>query len=192
MKSNLFDKNLVKVLSFLLISPGSKYKRKEIKDKIKMNNVPLDNILKKLKSLKLIEEKNNFISLNIVKEENKEIFNIISNEYKFFNLPYNIFNILIEISEKLLKVNEINSSILFGSYSKLIYSDKSDIDIAIIFEGKAKNINKREKQINAEIMKISKKNNKKIQLHFFYLNEIEKNKSDPLIKDILRNGKILF
>ena len=154
-----------------------------------MNNAPLDNTLKKLKSLKLIKEEKNFISLNLIEEKNKEVFNIISDEYKSFNLPYNIFNILAEISEALSKKNEINSAILFGSYSKLIHTEKSDIDIALIFEDRLKNIYNKEKQINSEIMKISKKNNKDIQLHFFYLNEIKKNKSDPLIKDILRNGK---
>ncbi|MEK6888936.1 MAG: nucleotidyltransferase domain-containing protein [Nanoarchaeota archaeon] len=189
MKSNTFDKNIVKVLSFLLISPGSRYKRKELKDKTKMNNVPLDNTLKKLKSLKIIEEKKNIISLNLIEEENKEIFNIISREYKSFNLPYNIFNILVEISEKLSKINEINEAILFGSYSKLIYTDKSDIDIVIIFKDKIKKMNIKEKQINNEIRKISKKSNKDIQLHFFSVKDIKENKSDPLIKDILRNGK---
>jgi len=189
MKTNLFDKSIVKVLSFILISPGSKYKRKELKEKTKMNNVPLDNTLKKLKSLKLIEEKKNIISLNLIEEENKEIFNIISNEYKSFNLPYNIFNILVEISEKLSKINEINSAILFGSYSKLIYTDKSDIDISIIFEDKIKTANIKEKQINKEIRKISKKTKKDIQLHFFSEKDIKNNKTDPLIKDILRNGK---
>ena len=59
MKNNIFDKNLAKILSFFLISPGSRYKRKEIKEKTKMNNIPLDKTLQKLISLRLIKENKN-------------------------------------------------------------------------------------------------------------------------------------
>src|SRR3989344_3082065 len=103
MISNLLEKNIARVLTYFLISPGSRYARKEIKEKTEMNNVPLDKTLTKLKSLKLIAENKKLYSLNFNIEKNKEIFNIISSEYHYFNIPYKIFNILIEVAEKLSK-----------------------------------------------------------------------------------------
>ena len=44
-------------------------------------------------------------------------------------------------------------------------------------------------EIKKEISKISKKIRKDIELHFFTEKEIKQNKKDPLIKDILKNGK---
>ncbi|MEK6911046.1 MAG: nucleotidyltransferase domain-containing protein [Nanoarchaeota archaeon] len=192
MISNLFEQSLVKVLSLFLISPGSRYKRKEIQNKTLMYNSPLDNTLQKLNSLKLISEKKGLFSLNFEIEKNKEIFDIISKEYKYFNLPHNIFNILNQISHNLSKIDGIDSVLLFGSYAKLIYLEKSDIDIAIILKDKVKNIEKTKKGIMNLIKKISKNNEKDIQLHFFSFKDINENKSDPFIKDILINGKSLL
>jgi len=189
MISNLFNKNLLKVLSFFLISPGSRYNRKEIKEKTEMNNIPLDNTLQKLKSLNLINENKNIYSLNFNIEKNKEIFDILSNEYKYFNVSYKIFNILVETSEKLSKIKGIESVFLFGSYAKLIHTESSDIDIAIIAEKKIKNKQKLEKNIKKEISRISQKSKKEIQLHFLTQEDIKKYKSDAFIKDVLRNSK---
>ena len=192
MITNLFEKNIIKVLSFFLISPGSRYKRIEIKEKTQMNNIPLDIALRKLKSLKFIEENKNLYLLNFKVEENKEIFELISEEYKSLNLPYKIFNILVEISDKLSRIQELKSVILFGSYAKLIHTEKSDIDLAIILENKLKNEQKTEKRIEQEIAKISKNYQKQIELHFYKQRDIKHNKSDPIIKDILRNSKKIF
>lgn len=189
MKTNILDKNLVKVLSFFLISPGSRYNRRDIQEKTKMNNLPLDNTIQRLLALKLIKKNKQLYNLNFDMEENKKIFSIISNEYKYFNLPYKIFNILTEISNIFLKIREINSAILFGSFAKLIHNEKSDIDIAIILKNKIKNTQKTEKIIKDRISKIAKKNKKEIELHFFIQKDLQAGKTDPLIEDILKNGK---
>jgi predicted nucleotidyltransferase len=82
------------------------------------------------------------------------------------------------------KVKEIKSIILFGSYSKNIFSDKSDVDIAVIYESK--------KEAEAKIISIadnlSKEYKKDIHVTFFSETDL-KHKKDALIKDILRNGK---
>ena len=104
MRTNILDKNLAKILSFFLISPGSKYNRKDIKEKTKMNNIPLDNALQRLLALKLINKNKQFYFLNFNIEENKNIFSIISDEYKYFNISYQVFNILIDISDTLSKI----------------------------------------------------------------------------------------
>ena len=183
MISNLFDKNIVKILTYFLISPGSRYKRKEIKEETEMNNAPLDNTLTKLKALKLISENKKLHALNFNIEKNKEIFYILSNEYKYFNIPYKIFNILVETAEKLSKYKSVKSVILFGSYAKLIQTENSDIDLSIIVENMTK---KQTDKIKKEIGKLSRK----IELHFF--EEDDMKAGDPLIKDILKNGKAIL
>ena len=45
---NFIDKSCAKILLFLAVSPGSNYRRNEIKDKIQLNNVTLDIALNKL------------------------------------------------------------------------------------------------------------------------------------------------
>ena len=178
MISNLFDKNIIRILSYFLISPGSRYTRKEIKEKTQMNNIPLDSTLTKLKSLKLITENKKLHALNFSIEKNKEIFSLISEEYKSFNIPHKIFNTLIETAEKLSKIKDINSAILFGSYAKLIQTENSDIDIAVITKNKTNTT-----KLKKEISKI----NSKIELHFFEEKDLKAN--DLLIKEILKNGK---
>lgn len=188
MISNLFEKDTIKILSFFLISPGSRHTRKELKEKIGMNNIPLDNALKKLLVLKILKKEKNLINLNLESEEQKKITELIKDEYNKFSLPHKIFNILLEVSNKLCKIKEIKEVILFGSYSKLIYNVDSDIDLAIITKEKSMNF---EKEAEKAISKIEKRGKRKIELHFFSQKDL-KHKEDPLIKDIIRNGKKVF
>ena len=73
---------------------------------------------------------------------------------------------------------------LFGSYAKIIYKKNSDIDLAIISD----KINEKDKkEINKRIKTIESRFQKTIEIHYFKTN-FYKNKSDPLVKDILKNG----
>ena len=181
MISNIFDKNIIKVISYFLISPGSRYTRKEIKEKIEMNNLPLDNTLAKLLSLKLLNKKNNLYQLSQENENFSEILKKIKQEYKEFGVPYKIFIILVDIADKLSRNKSIDSAILFGSYAKLIHTEKSDIDIAVITKDKFP-----EKQIT-KIKKEIAKIDDKIELQFFQEKDLQE--KDALIHDIKRNGK---
>lgn len=71
---------------------------------------------------------------------------------------------------------------LFGSYSKLIYNENSDVDIALVITSINEDI------INKIVNKLEKKYDKKIELHIFDKQKFYKNKKDPLIKDIVKNG----
>ena len=181
---NLIDKNYAKILLFLAISPGSRYSRKEIKEKTEMNNVPLDNSLNALISLRLIKEENRIYSLNL---ENENVQQLMKEKQKISNLPLKVQFILLDFSDYILNLKSISRIILFGSYSKLIFSEKSDIDVAVIFADKIKNREKAEKKILVFENKLSKKHKKSIQAHFFLEKDL-KHKEDPLIKDIVRNG----
>ena len=76
---------------------------------------------------------------------------------------------------------------LFGSYSKLIYKDTSDIDIAVLTPKEFK-----KNMINKIIKRLENKYKKNIELHFFERDRFYKNKKDPLVKDIIKNGVKLF
>ena len=185
MISNIFDKKAVKVISFFMISPGSRYTRLEIKEKTKMNNVPLDIVLNKLMVLRIITKENNLLMLNSSSDFN-ELLEFIKKEYKYFNLPYETFNILVYTANKLSEFRQIRNVYLFGSYSKLIFHDKSDIDIAIFLEDKIKEKSKIENKIKKELGYIDDK----LECHFFLEKDIKE--KDSLIKDIIKNGKKLI
>ncbi len=190
MITNLFDKNLVKVLSYFLISPGSKYRRKELKEKTEMNNIPLDTTLQQLLSLKILKEKKHLLELNLENRELLDVITYLKKEYASFNVPYAIFNLLAEISAKLSKEKGIIRAILFGSYAKLIHIEKSDIDIAVILSNALKNPSFLEKKMQKSAEKLEKKYKKNIELHFF--SEKDLTKKDPLMQEIQRNGKVMF
>ncbi|MEK6926804.1 MAG: nucleotidyltransferase domain-containing protein [Nanoarchaeota archaeon] len=190
MIANLFNKNMLKVLVYFLISPGSRHTRKEIKEKIKMNNVPLDETLNLLKSMRLLNIEKSGYYLNFENEKSKEVLNLIKSEYDYFNLPYKIFNIVFKISSELLKYRQIDSVKLFGSYSKLIYNIESDIDIAIIFKDNTLELDKLKERIEKKIKKIEKESKKIIETHFFSKKDLKEN--DTLIKEIIKNGKSLL
>lgn len=190
MKANLFDKNLVKVLSYFLISLGSRYRRKELKEKTGMNNITLDSMLNKLKAYSILKEKRNLYSVNMENQQTQPLLNELKREYDEFHLPHSIFNILVEISEKTTREKNIAQIILFGSYAKLIYTDTSDIDIAVIFKESARNTSSIEKELQKVMEKVGKRYQKKIELHFFHEEDLKKH--DALVKDIVRNGKPLW
>jgi predicted nucleotidyltransferase len=176
MIANLFDRKIVKVLTYFFISPGSRYSREEIKEKAGMNNIPLDKTLLKLTYLHIIRKDGKLISLNFEGEEIK-IINELQSEYKKMNLPFKIFNDLVELTNKSSLIKGLESIYLFGSYAKLIYHEKSDIDIAFFLS---------DKKAKENLEKL-KKINDKFEFHFF--ENKDKKANDPLIKEILKNGK---
>jgi len=181
---NIIDKNCAKILLFLAVSPGSRYSRKEIKEKTGMNNIPLDISLNALLNLKILNEENKIYSLNL---ENQLVQQFMKERQKIASLPLKIQYILLDFIGNAIKLKSIKQIILFGSYAKLIFTDKSDIDIAIIFSDKIKNKEIIEKKISNFGEKLIKKHKKKVQIHFFLESDL-KHKEDPLIKDILKNG----
>lgn len=178
---SLINKNSAKILILFSISPGRRYLRKEIQEKTEINNVPLDSSLAELLSFKLITKKRKIYSLNL---ENNLVSQILEELKEISYVPLKIKFMLNNFVSHISKFKEISSVVLFGSYSKLIFSDKSDIDIAVICESK--------EDIEGKIIsiadKLSKEYKKDIHVNFFSESDL-KHKKDPLIKDILRNGK---
>src|SRR3989344_3645110 len=181
MINHLFNQDIFKIISLFNLSPGSRFNRKEIKDKINLNNLPLDNALSKLISSNILTKKGNYYSINFENEYAKILLNMVSKQYKLLKeIPFNIYLLLLDLIYYISKFKGLEAY-LFGSYSKLIYRENSDIDIAVLG-----NIDK--KLLQKFIIKLEKDYQKNIEVHFFDKKEFYKNKNDPLVKDILRNG----
>ena len=178
MISYLFNKDLFKVLSLFSISPGSRFKRNEIKDKTMLYNINLNKALNRLINLNLLKKDKNYYQINFENEIKNKIFDLVIKEYKRLReIPFKAYLLLIDFLEEISKNKKIEAY-LFGSYAKLIYKENSDVDIAII-NGK----------VNAKFIdKLKRRYGLKIELHYFEKDEFYKNKKDPLIKEIIKNG----
>lgn len=84
--------------------------------------------------------------------------------------------------EYLIQKNlKIHNAYLFGSYATETNNEDSDIDIAIIFNEMADEID-----MQIELMKLRRKINTRIEPHPYLKSELEI--SDPLWKEILNKG----
>lgn len=184
----LFDSNVFKVLTVFSIAPGRKFQRKELKEKTKLSNVNLDKAISILFNQGILKRKKRLLFLDVSNSKTKQVISLVSDSYKSLKeIPLNVYFSVYELVRYLSCFKDINVY-LFGSYSKLIFDDSSDIDIAIV----SGSLEKEDKRgISRTKKKIKKKYGKKIEIHYFD-SDFYKNKSDPLIKDILKNGEELI
>lgn len=178
MISIALDKDIAKILSIFALSKGSRFNRNEILNKTKLNNVPLDNALSRLINSRILNKERNYYSMNFDNQDGKKIIEILSSQYKQLKeMPLEAYFSILEMVNILSTKKDIEVY-LFGSYSKLIFKAGSDIDIAVLSD----------KKITANISKIEKKYGRSIEIHHFSKKEFYRNKKDPLVKDILKNG----
>jgi predicted nucleotidyltransferase len=188
MITNLFNQNMVKILTMFSISPGSKFTRKEIKEKTFFHNIPLDIALTALVNSKILVKEKRFFSLHWGDVQVKSLIGMLQKEYcRLKELPLKIYFILVDVAYQLSSMKEIDHVYLFGSFAKLIHTEKSDVDLAIILEKESSIL---VKNIKKEIHKIEKRYGVVIEEHFFEKRELRE--SDPLIKEIKRNRVVLF
>lgn len=182
MLTNIFNINVLKILTVISISRGSKFQRKELKERTRMNNAVLDTALVELvNSGILIRDKRHFF-LNLENADAKQISDIALGQYKRLKeLPFGVYFSIIDIASVLGKFKRIKAY-LFGSYSKLVFKETSDIDIAIVSD-----CLREDRGVLAAMRKIEKRYKKPIELHYFSA-DFYKNKKDPLVKEILKNG----
>ena len=182
MITQIFNKEVLEVLTVFSISPGSKLTRKDLKERTKLNNVILDNAINTLLNSNLIKKEKRFLTLNL--DTSKQIIKLIFDEYKALKeLPLDVYFSIAAIIFFLSKSKNINAY-LFGSFAKLVYKETSDIDIAIISD---KITEKEKKEINSLIQKLESRYGKKIEMHYFGMN-FYKNRKDPLVREIMING----
>ena len=183
MISPLFSQDCFKVICLFCLSPGSRFNRKEIKEKVKLNNIPLDKSLSILINSGIIKREKNYYSINFENDYSMRLLEICTKQYKQLKeLPLDIFYLLSDLVYSLSMLKDVEV-ILFGSYAKLIYKEKSDIDIAILY-GK--------KKPDVRIEKLEKVYGKVVELHYFEKKRFYLNKKDPLVKSILKDGTKLI
>lgn len=183
MISQAFTKDCFKILNLFSLAPGSRFNRTEMRKKLLLNNVPLDAALVRLLSAGILSKERNYYSINFENPYSKPFLELCKKQYKQLReLPLNIYYLLVDLvsSLSLQKGTKIS---LFGSYAKLVYTEKSDLDLAVLTTTKT------DKQFIKKITnKLEKSYNKNIELHFFDKKSFLKNKKDPLVKDIIKNG----
>jgi len=182
----LFDKNVLRILTVFSISPGSRLNRKVLKEKTMLPNIVLDKTISRLLNFKILAREKNLFALNFRNGEVKKIVEIIAENYsKLKQLPLKEYFIIIDICEELSKIKGMEEIYLFGSYAKLVFTENSDIDLAIVSDS----ANKRDAE--RAIKKLEKKYKKAIEVHYFS-KKFHSNKKDPLVKEILQHGVKLF
>lgn len=182
MITQIFNKDILEVLTVFSISPGSKFLRKELKERTKLNNINLDNAINILLNCNLVKKEKRFLSLNL--EKAKNIIKLISDEYKELKeLPLDVYFSIINLIFLLSKLRNIDVY-LFGSYAKLVYKETSDIDILIVSD---KITADEKKEINKLIHKLESRYRIRIEVHYFGMN-FYKNRKDPFVQEVLKNG----
>ena len=178
----MLNEHIFRILTIFSLSPGSRLNRKLLKEKTGINNISLDKALSILLNLKTIKKEKRLLSLNLENEKTKIITKEISEDYaNLKHLPIKEYFTICNITRELIKAKNTGEIYLFGSYAKLIFTEKSDIDIAIISD----KVNK--KEIGKIINSLEKKHKKAIETHFFS-KKFYSNKKDPLVKEIFQHG----
>ncbi|MBI4980002.1 nucleotidyltransferase domain-containing protein [Candidatus Woesearchaeota archaeon] len=183
MISQIFTPDCFKVLSLFSISPGSRFNRTEIKNRTRLNNVPLDKALLLLLSSGTITRTKNYYGLNFENDNIKPLLELCSKQYKQLReLPLNVYYLLLDLTAGLSLVKKVEV-FLFGSYAKLVYKANSDVDIAVLCSsqlGKA--------AISKLTAKLEQQYQLKLKVHYFEKKSFYKTKKKPLIKSILKDG----
>ena len=174
----IFNKDILKLLTVFSISPGSRFLRNDLKERTKLNNVNLDNAINALLNSNLIKKEKRFLYFNL---DNRPILDVVFQQYKELKqIPLNIYFLIIDFIFFLNKSKNIDVY-LFWRYSKLIFKEGSDVDLAVISDRADK------KKINNITRKLESKYNRKIEVHYFEKN-FYKNKKDPIVNEIIKNG----
>lgn len=179
----IFDLDCFKILSVFALAPGLRHRRQELRQKTKLNNVPLDNALARLVLSKILAKEKKLFVINFENAQSKQILNIVSQQYKSMReLPLDVYFLLLDAVDKLITNKHIELW-LFGSYAKLVYKEDSDVDLALLVTKKYE-----KETVNKILQKLEKKYSKAIELHTFDKARFYKNKRDPLVKEILMAG----
>jgi len=189
MISNLLSyKSNIKIVKLFSLAPGKGLSRKTIKEFTKLSNIAIDNSLRRLVMEGILTKEKRIFRLNLSSEKTQSILNVLKKEQQLLReIPYSIWLILFDLSSAIIEKTEFKKIILFGSYAKHIASATSDIDIALISKKKD---TKQEFKAEEVTDGLEKKYKKKIQLHYFSIDEFEKGKLE-IVKEIKKEGILI-
>ncbi len=184
MITSVFTQGCAKIITLFSLAPGSQFNRKYIQGKTLMHNVPLDSSLLRLTSAGILKRERNNYGVNFGSEGGKALLGICSNQFRQMReLPLAVHYLLMDFADMASTLKDVEI-ILFGSYAKLTYTQKSDIDIAVL-QGAGTS---RKQAIAAMAAKLEKAYGMGIELHHFHKDSFYRNKKDPLVKSILADG----
>jgi len=98
----------------------------------------------------------------------------------------NLKSISKKITESLLKINDVRTIVLYGSFARGDFGPKSDIDLFII-TGKKDTID----QVEKEIVQLEQEISKSIQPTIRTIEELEKTDTG-LLQNVFQEGKVLY
>jgi len=183
MMTPIFDSNTAKILILYSISPGSRFNRTYLKEKTRLNNIPLDKALISLLHSGILKRDGNLYAMDFECEYTKAVIDIFQKIYRSLKeLPLEVFYPLMDLVSYFAQQKSLEVY-LFGSYAKLVYSVRSDIDIAVVSVSQPK-----KSEIIKIVSRLEKTYGKPIEIHYFDKKTFYSNKSDPLIKSILKDG----
>ena len=178
----LIDRNVFKIISLFALSPGSRFSRKEMKERVRLHNVPLDGTLAVLRKAGVLQREGRLYALDFGSEEGKTLVQLAVRQYRSFReLPFDVYLLVTDLAA-FLATAQVDVYV-FGSYAKLVYRQDSDVDIAVLSTGTP------DRQVTSLLAaKLEKTYHKRIEFHYFDRTRFTKNKKDPLVKEILKNG----
>ena len=180
-----------KILFVLSEAPGKAISRREIYSLTRLGNKVITKFLLLLEKFGVISSKKIgktfYYSFILSNDFAKKIIEIVNFEKIRLNNPdFYVLNILRDFVYELTnsKLEILHKVILFGSYAKRTYTEKSDIDIAIVISKKDSDY---ELIVTDAIQSLKKRYKKEIQLHYFTIEEFNTSKN-RLILEIKKDG----
>ena len=188
MISPVLNQDAFKLLTVFSLSPGSRFRRKELKELTRLNNVPLDKAMLRLVSSGVLSKRGTY-SVNMESEWAETIIPLCAKQHtQLRRIPLMVYFLISDFVFQASSFKGIELY-LFGSYSKLVFSEKSDIDVAVLT---LQNVKVVKGQLLALAEKLGKSYGKEVQLHFFDKKSFYSNKKDPLVSEIIKNGVLLI
>src|SRR3989338_7886530 len=99
MISQIFDTDIFKIITLFSVSPGSRFSRKELKEKTLLNNVPLDKALVRLAYSKILSLERGFYFLNLYSEAAKLLIPLAKKQFtELREIPLSVYFLLLDMA----------------------------------------------------------------------------------------------
>jgi len=186
----LGSKSVWRVLSVLTESPGQGITKEEIKKITKLGGNSIFNSINILLKNDLIISnkvgKRTYYKINLTNNYSILIKDILDLEKKDLNgLDPKVVILLREFSRVVNDIVDVKSVYVFGSIVKNSYTEKSDVDIAVVLN---KEMQTKERiEIEKIDEKLEKRFGREIQVHFFMEKEFKQLKN-TLVEQVHRDG----
>ncbi len=158
--------------------------RKELQQLTLLNNVPLDKALIRLVSSGILARAGRYFAVNLGSEFAQSIIALCSKQHVLLKkIPLRVYFLVVDFVFQASTFRGVEVY-LFGSYSKLVFSERSDVDIAVIISGEVRIKN----ALTTLSANLGASYGKEVQLHFFHKKAFYGSRKDPLVRGIMQHG----